>query len=69
MKVTVFVQIIGPINSRELWGLVEPFGMNLTDMGEKILVYGECYLETASRVIFHCALYGDVMAEITHEKG
>lgn len=66
MKVTIFVQIIGRINSRELWEIIEPFGVNLTDMGDKTLVYGECYLETASRIVFHCSLFGNTMTEITH---
>lgn len=66
MKVTIFVRIIGQINSRELYEQIEHFGMNVTDCNEYTLVYGECYLETASRVVFHCALYGDIMAEITH---
>jgi len=69
MKVTVFVQIIGKINSRELWELVQHLGdINVTDCVEKTLVYGECYLEQASRVIFHCALFGDCTIEINHER-
>jgi hypothetical protein len=35
-------------------------------MGDKTLVYGECYLETASRIVFHCSLFGNTMTEITH---
>ena len=39
MMVTIFVRILGKINSKELWG-----------------------------IIYHCALYGDIMAEVTHKK-
>lgn len=66
MKVTIFVQVIGKINSKELFEIVEQFGMNVTDMGDKTLVYGECYLEQASRIVFHCSLFGNTMTEITH---
>lgn len=69
MKVTIFVRILGQINSRELYDIIGHFGMNVTDCEDYTLVYGECYLETASRVFYHCSLYGEVMAEITHEKG
>lgn len=67
MKVTVFVKIFGSINGRELFDLVGQFGMNVTDMDNETLVYGECYLEQASRVLYHCALFGNIMAEVTHQ--
>ena len=69
MKVIIFVRILGQINSRELYDTIGHFGMNVTDCKDYTLVYGECYLETASRVFYHCSLYGEVMAELTHEKG
>lgn len=65
MKVSIFVQIIGKIDSKSLWEIVEPFGMNLTDMGEKSLVYGDCELEEAKEIVFFCSLYGDTMTEIS----
>lgn len=69
MMVTFFIRIMGKINSRELFELIEHLGnVNVTDCGEYTLVYGECWLETASRIIFHCALYGDAMVELTHNK-
>jgi hypothetical protein len=68
MKVTVFVKIVGKIDGKQLFELVEQFGMNVTDLMEETLVYGECYLEQASRVLYHCALFGNIMAEVTHHK-
>lgn len=65
MKASIFVQIIGKIDSKALWEIVEPYGVNLTDMGETSLVYGECTLEQASEVIFYCTLFGDAMTEIS----
>ena len=67
MRVTIFIRIIGKINSNELWELIEHFGdINVTDCDNYTLVYGECYLETMSRIVYHCALYGDIVAEISH---
>ena len=69
MKVTIFVRIMGRINSRELFGIVEHLGdINVTDFGDYTLVYGNCWLETASRIFYHCSLYGDTMTELTHNK-
>lgn len=66
MMVTIFVRILGKINSKEL---IEHLGnISVTDCIDYTLVYGDVYLETASRVIYHCALYGDIMAEVTHKK-
>ena len=69
MMVTIFVRILGKINSKELGELIEHLGnISVTDCIDYTLVYGDVYLETASRVIYHCALYGDIMAEVTHKK-
>ena len=69
MKVTVFIRIAGKIDSKQLWSIIEHFGgINVTDCNEYTLVYGECYAETMSRVVYHCALFGDIMVEIMHSK-
>ena len=68
MKVTFFIRIIGQIKSRELWETIEHFGsINVTDCRDYTLVYGDAYLETMSRIVYHCALYGNIMVEVTHE--
>ena len=67
MKVTYFIRIIGKINSKELYELIQHFGdVNVTDCNEYTLVYGEGFLETVSRILYHSALFGDIMAEVTH---
>jgi len=66
MKVTVFIRIMGKINSRELYEIISQFEMNVTDCGDYTLVYGECRLETAERVFYHCSRCGNLMAELTH---
>lgn len=69
MKCTFFIRIAGEINSKELFETIEHFGaVNVTDCIDYTLVYGECYLETISRIIYHAALYGDIMVEVTHNK-
>ena len=69
MRVTFFIRIMGKIKSRELWETIEHLGaINVTDCRDYTLVYGEAYLETMSRIVYHCALYGDIVAEVTHKK-
>lgn len=66
MKVAIFVRILGQIDSRKLYEDIGHFGINVTDCGEYTLVYGDVWLETASRVFYHCSLYGNTMTELTH---
>lgn len=68
MKVTIFIRIIGSIDSRKLFKEIEHFGINVTDCIDYTLVYGEVYLETASRIFYHCSLYGNTQTELTHTK-
>lgn len=68
MKVAIFVRILGQIDSRKLYEDIRHFGINVTDCGEYTLVYGDVWLETASRVFYHCSLYGNTMTELTHCK-
>lgn len=68
MKVTIFVRIIGKIDSKKLYSEIEHFGISVTDCIDYTLVYGEVYLETASRIFYHCSLYGDTLSELTHKK-
>ena len=68
MKVTIFVRIIGQIDSKKLYDEISHYGINVTDCGDYTLVYGKCWLETASRIFYHCSLYGDTMTELTHNK-
>ena len=68
MKVTIFVRIIGKIDSKKLYDEISHYGISVTDCIDYTLVYGDVYLETASRIFYHCALYGDIMAEVTHNK-
>lgn len=68
MKVTIFVRIIGQIDSKKLYDEISHYGINVTDCGDYTLVYGKYWLETASRIFYHFSLYCDTMTEITHVK-
>ena len=69
MKCTFFIRIIGKIDSRQLFETIEHFGnINVTDCNDYTLIYGDAYLETVSRILYHAALYGDIVAEVSHQK-
>jgi hypothetical protein len=67
-KVTVFVKVTGKIDGRQLFELVEQFGMSVTDLLEETVVYGECTPEEAGQVVYFSSLFGDIMAEVINQK-
>lgn len=60
----LWIEIKGEIDSPLLWSLIKGYGLNLTDLIDKSLVYGECSYSVASRVIAICARFGDISASI-----
>ena len=66
MLVHIFIEVKGKIDSRKLYALIEQDGINLTDLGDVVLVYGDCYAMQASQIVYNCALFGEVKATITH---
>lgn len=66
MKVHYFITVKGIKNGKELYQNIEQFGANLTDMGGECIVYGDCYLAQLSQIVYNCALYGNITADITH---
>jgi len=67
MLVHIFIEINGKINSHELYeNLINLGDVNVTDLGDQVLVYGDIYLAQASQVVYNCALYGNIEVAITH---
>lgn len=64
----LFIEIRGDINSLELWTLIEPYKVNLTDLIDKSLVYGDVSMYAALEVISRCALYGRLQITLTPPK-
>lgn len=65
MNVYLYVEIAGRIDSKQLWHDVETYGVNVTDLYFKTLVYGEVSLKAALLVIDACSKYGKIQAHIT----
>ena len=60
MKVNVWIEIRGSIDSLLLWKLIEGYELNLTDLLDKCLVYGDCSCSAAGSVVSICALFGEL---------
>ena len=56
----LMVEIKGPFDSRKLWALIQRYDVNLTDLGETILVYGDISFENAVDVIAFCSMFGEM---------
>lgn len=65
MNVSLYVEIAGRIDSKALWHDIECYGVNVTDLHVKTLIYGELSLRLALMVIDHVGKYGRVQAHIT----
>ena len=65
MKLDVFIDIRERINSRVLWEYLEDTGINVTDLGTNVLVYGTIELENLTTVLTTCLEFGDAIATIT----
>ena len=64
MKVSVWIEIKGNIDSLMLWELIKDYKMNLTALDDVVLVYGDCSYLNAGIVISKCALFGEVTAKL-----
>ena len=60
---SLMVEVKGPFDSKKLWGLIEKYGVNLTDLGDKVLVYGDLDVKESTVVISCCSMFGEIKAE------
>lgn len=67
MRISLFVEIKGKIDSTALWQLIEEYKLNLTDVGSKTWVYGKTDCITAGTVISICALFGELRADLNYD--
>lgn len=53
--------IKGPFDSKKLWSLISKYNVNLTDLGDKVLVYGDVNIHDAADVLAFCSLFGEII--------
>ena len=65
MNVYLYAELNGKIDSRALWKDIEAYGVNVTDLNVKTLIYGEVSLRVALVVVDVASKYGKIQAHIT----
>lgn len=53
--------IKGPFDSKKLWSLISRYNVNLTDLGDTVLVYGDVNIHDAADVLAFCSLFGEII--------
>lgn len=67
--VEIYIEIRGPLDSKKLFEEIEPFGgVNVTDLGDKVLVYGVLPFMSAVTALSFCSEYGEILASSIHKK-
>lgn len=57
----LYAVIKGPFDSKKLWSLISKYKVNLTDLGETVLVYGDVTIEDSTVILDACAKFGDII--------
>lgn len=57
----LYAVIKGPFDSKKLWSLISKYKVNLTDLGNTVLVYGDVNIHDAADVLAFCSLFGDIL--------
>ena len=65
MNVYLYAEMNGKIDSRALWKDIEAYGVNVTDLHVKTLIYGEVSLIVALVVVDVASKYGKIQVHIT----
>lgn len=59
MRVDIFIELKGQINSTELWEDLEATGANVTDLGDQTLVYGNIDIASLAKITTTCAIFSE----------
>lgn len=58
----LYAVIKGPFDSKKLYCSIQHLGdINVTDLGNKVLVYGDVAIEAAATILDTCTEYGDIL--------
>lgn len=57
----LYAVIKGPFDSKKLWSLISKYKVNLTDLGNTVLVYGDVDIHDAADVLAFCSMFGEIL--------
>lgn len=65
MNTEIYIEITGRIDSRKLYLELEQYQMNVTDLGRKVLIYGDTSMRQAIKILDIVSKYANFQAHIT----
>lgn len=66
---SVFIKINARIDSRNLWEKIARYGINLTDLGDYSLIYGDIYFEDLINLLYICSEFDKVEINYIRNRG
>ena len=63
------LELEGCKDSKELWRLIEPLGVNLMDLDQYVYVYGKGEIDILTQTFYICSKHGTLRGEFQPEGG
>lgn len=65
----IVIKIDGKIDSRKLWSQLKDYGVNLTDLGDYSLIYGDVNFVTLIGIMGFCSAFDKIEVTCTRKRG
>lgn len=65
----IIIKIDGRIDSKSLWEQIEDYGVNLTDLGDYSLIYGDVSFVTLVGIMGFCSTFEKIEITCTRIRG
>ena len=66
---SIIIKIDGRIDSKSLWKQIEDYGVNLTDLGDYSLIYGDVNFVALIGIMGFCAAFDKIKITCTRKRG
>lgn len=66
---SIIIKIDGRIDSKGLWKQIEDYGVNLTDLGDYSLIYGDVNFVTLVGIMGFCSAFDKIEITCTRIRG
>lgn len=66
---SIFIKIDGKIDSRKLWSQLEGYGVNLTDLEDYSLIYGDVNFVTLVSIMGFCTAFDKIEITCIRKRG
>lgn len=66
---SIIIKIDGKIDSRKLWSQLKDYGVNVTDLGDYSLIYGDVNFVALISIMGFCAAFDKIKITCTRKRG